>query len=157
MLPLTQPKSTVQATLNSMVPDGCTRYDRGTAWAWRTLSPNYRGLWSGVGSALPLDYDAQLMDKAVIVMTDGYMSDCTGEAGGNDAFEDNFEATCSAMKAAGIIVYTITFKLTDATTETLFRNCASGDARYFASPKTEDLENAFTQIANDLTMLRLTQ
>ena len=157
VLPLTQAKSSIQARINTMVASGCTRYDHGTSWAWRALSPNYRGLWSGIGSSLPLDYDADMMDKAVIVMTDGIMSDCTGDPGGNAAFEDNFEATCAAMKAAGIIVYTITFKLDDAGTDTLFTNCASGSARYFKSPNASELENAFTQIANDLTMLRLTQ
>ena len=42
-------------------------------------------------------------------------------------------------------------------TNALFESCASGAARYFKSPSGEQLELAFTTIANDLSTLRLTQ
>ena len=61
------------------------------------------------------------------------------------------------MKANGIVVYTITFQLEDPDTNDLFRDCASGSARYFKSPSSESLETAFTTIANDLSTLRLSQ
>ena len=59
------------------------------------------------------------------------------------------------MKAAGIIIYTIVFDLLDADTEAKFENCASGSERYFKSPEKTTLEDAFAEIARDLTTLRL--
>ena len=157
VLPLTQAKSTIETVVNSMKAEGCTRYDIGAAWGWRTLSPQYRGLWAG-NNALPLDYNDNLMDKAIIVMTDGdNRPDCVADPYTQAQTEALFEAICQQMKSAGVIVYTVTFKLEDPETNEKFKNCASGEARYFKSPTTEELESAFTSIANDLTTLRLTR
>ena len=41
----------------------------GLSAAWWMLSPNWRGLWPGVGATLPQDYGKTL--KAVVLMTDG--------------------------------------------------------------------------------------
>ena len=41
-------------------------------WGWRTISPRWRGLWGGATPAdMPFDRDEPLMDKAVVLMTDG--------------------------------------------------------------------------------------
>ena len=159
--PLAQSKSAVRNAVQAMSPSfiNCTRYDVGTVWGWRTLSPKWRGYWQG-NAALPLDYDEEGMDKAIIIMTDGENSpDVCGDDGKKNKkkTEDLFEQMCVDMKAAGIIVYTITFKLDSAEVDEKFANCASGDARYFKSPNADELEAAFTQIANDLTTLRLAQ
>jgi hypothetical protein len=54
-----------------------------------------------------------------------------------------------------IIVYTITFNLTDAPTQDLFRSCASQPDYWFNSPTQADLRNAFRQIGSQLANLRL--
>lgn len=64
---------------------------------------------------------------------------------------------CGAMKAQGIIIYTITFNLTDATTQALFRNCATAADNYFNSPDQATLRSAFQQIGTQLANLRLVQ
>ena len=157
VLPLTQSKTAVEDAISGMAADGGTRYDVGMVWGWRALSPNYRGLWNG-DDALPLDYVNNLMDKAVIVMTDGdNRPDYVGDPYSAAETEALFENICQNMKAKGVIIYTITFKLEDPNTNEKFKNCASGDARYFKSPNGEELEAAFTSIANDLTTLRLTR
>lgn len=53
-----------------------TLINQGLVWAWRTLSPNWRGFWKDSGGALietglPKNYDAIGVSKAVVVMTDG--------------------------------------------------------------------------------------
>ena len=160
ILPLTQPKEAIKTRIDAMDSGGCTRYDVGTVWGWRALSPRYRGLWNGTGGGLPLDYDEPLMDKAIVIMTDGEMSDCTGDPFTKRQLEDQFEGICSDMKAAGIIVYTITFQLDeedDEDTNALFSSCASSEERAFRSPTAKQLQSAFTTIAGDLSTLRLTQ
>ena len=67
---------------------------------------------------------------------------------------------CTTIKQNGIIIYTILFNNTEfAAPQTLFRNCASPDraTHYFNSPTGTDLQNAFKQIGQDLSTLRLSQ
>jgi Flp pilus assembly protein TadG len=52
---------------------GGTLTNLGLAWGWRMLSPTWRGMWGGATPAtMPLDYHTPLMDKVVILLTDGH-------------------------------------------------------------------------------------
>ncbi len=63
---------------------------------------------------------------------------------------------CSAMKAQGIIIYTITFGgVPDATTQALYRDCASKPDYYFHSPTNEELSSVFKTIGMQLSNLRI--
>jgi Flp pilus assembly protein TadG len=62
---------------------------------------------------------------------------------------------CTSIKQAGITVYTITFNVSSASTQTLYRNCASRAEYYFNSPDAAALRNAFREIAGQLANLRL--
>jgi hypothetical protein len=64
---------------------------------------------------------------------------------------------CSAMKAQDIVLYTITFALSNTTTQELFRNCATDDDHYFNSPSNTDLQQAFVTIADELSKLRIAE
>ncbi len=64
---------------------------------------------------------------------------------------------CTAMKAQGIKVYTITFQLNDATIQQLYRDCATSDEFYFNSPSNSDLQQVFVQIADELSNLRIAE
>ena len=74
ILPLTASKATVQTALDAMTAwaRGGTAGNEGTAWAWRVLSPKWRGLWGGDTPAdRPFDYDPNRTDKVVVILTDG--------------------------------------------------------------------------------------
>jgi len=62
---------------------------------------------------------------------------------------------CTAMRAAGMIIYTVTFNLTDRNTQDLFKGCASRPEYWFNSPTQADLRAAFRQIGTQLANLRL--
>jgi hypothetical protein len=64
---------------------------------------------------------------------------------------------CTAMKAEGIVIYTITFQLTSSSTQNLYRSCATSEAMYFNSPSNSDLQQAFVQIADQLSELRIAE
>ncbi len=65
---------------------------------------------------------------------------------------------CTTIKQNGIIIYTILFNNSNAATETLFQSCASGrPATISYSPTGAALQNAFTQIGQQLSSLRLSQ
>ena len=64
---------------------------------------------------------------------------------------------CNAMKSEGIIIFAITFRLNNSTTQDLYRNCATSPAHYFDSPSNDELQDVFHEIGNELTNLRLAQ
>lgn len=66
---------------------------------------------------------------------------------------------CSNVKAAGIRLYTITFGEMSETAETLMENCASDDSDgnplYFSAPTSEELDDIFHTIGEDLSEIHL--
>jgi len=62
---------------------------------------------------------------------------------------------CTRIKAQGIIIYTITFNVTNATTRDLYRSCATQPEYHFNSPDAAALRAAFREIAGQLANLRI--
>lgn len=62
---------------------------------------------------------------------------------------------CTRIKATGTIVYAITFNVTNAATQDLYRSCATRPEYYFNSPDTASLRAAFREIGGQLANLRL--
>lgn len=145
ILPLTASKTTITDKINGLYPwrRGGTMSHVGLVWGWRLISPNWRGLGWGhdlVGGAdtLPLDYDAALMDKVIVLMTDGenqfydtqsadpFYSDytaykrlddlrsdinTTNQNTARDKINTKLSTICENIKNEGITIYTVTFKL----------------------------------------------
>ena len=188
--PLVSERATVDAAITEMLPwhRGGTTSNLGLVWGWRALSPRWRGLWDGADpNVLPLAYDEPLIDKVVVILTDGQNqffdfkghgpdngvgpggSDYTvygrladfGFATLGDAREEidlRFAAICTAMKAEGIEIFAITFGSTpNAGTQELYRTCASVPANYFHSPDNATLEDAFRSIGQVLSNLRIAE
>ena len=185
--PLIAEQSAIHAAIDEMQPwhRGGTMANLGLAWGWRTLSPAWRGLWGGPSPAtLPLNYDEPLMDKVVVLLTDGNnewydwptglpnnpdadysaykrpsdgVLGTTNRSAGTTVVNTRMATVCNAMKAQGIIIYAITFQLNNSTTQALYRDCATSPAHYFNSPSNADLADAFEEIGNELTNLRLAE
>lgn len=165
LTPLTNVKATVDAGIDALVARGNTHINYGAVWGWRLLSPRWRGYWGGAMNTnnLPLDYNTPLMSKAVVLMTDG-----TNTTGTYSAYppasgitpsqlDTKLSTVCSAMKAKGIIIYTILFDETDSNIQNLLRNCATSPDYYFNSPTESELQAAFQTIGDSLANLRLSQ
>ena len=164
--PLVMAKQTISNGVAGMNARGCTRYDIGTVWGWRVLSPEWQGVWLNSESNLPLAYEETEMEKAIIIMTDGRNTpECVEDVPTStvptheqrEASEQAFARICADMKAKGIVIYTVTFELDHQRTNNLFRACASGEERYFQPQNGESLQDDFVTIANDLSTLRLSQ
>jgi len=185
--PLIKEKTTLLNTIAAMLPwsRGGTMSDVGMAWGWRTISPSWRGLWNNDDpSTLPLDYNEPLMDKVVILLTDGvnqfydYQGD--GQVNGSDytahgrlgegrvdgattywtakaAIDGRLLEICTNMKNAGIKIYTITFQVSDSSTRTLFENCATDPSYYFNSPDNAQLQEVFRTISDTLAHLYISK
>lgn len=74
IVPLTTNRLTAKATVDVLAPSnsyGGTMTSMGLIWAWRTISPNWQGLWSGVEDERPMIYTEPNNFKAVVILTDG--------------------------------------------------------------------------------------
>lgn len=174
--PMTNQKMDILAGISSMVAVGNTHVNLGADWAWRMLSPKWRGLWGGTMNAndLPLDYGTEKMQKVVVLLTDGqntmsnstrtsywYLSDgklnTTSSSAAVDELDRRTLATCNAMKAKGIIIYTILYDLIDRDIENLYKACATKPDYFFSSPDSETLHKAFQTIGDSLSNLHISK
>ena len=184
--PLVTDKTTLTAAVAEMLPwhRGGTTGNLGLVWGWRTISPDWRGLWGDVNS--PVDYDTPLIDKVVVILTDGQNqfydwpnhgptgtgpdgSDYTaygrlGEFGfatlnaARAEIDARFANICTQMKTFGIIIYTITFGSSpNSSTQDLYRDCASDPTFYYHAPNNTTLETSFQAIAEQLSNLRIAE
>jgi Flp pilus assembly protein TadG len=175
---LTNQKAELLAAVNNLTyPRGNTHIPVGAVWGWRLLSPEWRGLWGGDmdDNDLPLEYDEPLSQKAMILMTDGTntMSDTIYTAYGwlgdghlgttnssTAVTKLNTKTTtiCNAMKAKGVLIYTIVFGNGSSTSaKNLMKNCASETDFYFFSPSADALKTAFKAIGDSLSKLRISR
>ena len=159
-----------------MVANGNTHVNLGALWGWRMLSPRWRSLWGGTMNAnnLPLDYGTENMTKVAIMLTDGqntmdnttrtsywYLSNnklgTTNATKAVQELDKRTLAICNAMKAKGIVVYTLLYDLNNASIANLYSNCATKPDYFFNSPNSETLRSAFHTIGDSLSNLRISK
>lgn len=172
--PLTSNKAALKTSIDNLAAAGSTGGHIGVGWGWYTLSPQFRALWPAESD--PGDYRAKKLIKATVIMTDGeYNSSyCNGvisrdsttgsgspadhvncDAPNGHAF-DQAQALCTAMKAEGVLVYTIGFAVVnDQRARNLVNQCATSEAHVHLPSTGADLKQAFRLIAQDLSRLRL--
>lgn len=177
VVPLTASKSTVMTAVNNLQPDGNTHIVLGASWAYRLLSPRWQGQWGGEMNAnnLPLSYNTPLMNKVVVLMTDGdntidnttwgsywYLNlnklGTTNSSAAVTQLNNRLLTTCTNMKNNGIIVYTVAFGTSISTSaQNMLKSCATKPEYYFYSPTGADLQTSFAQIGDSLANLRISQ
>jgi Flp pilus assembly protein TadG len=167
--PLSSDKTALLAKVNGLTAAGGTAGHLGTAWAWYTLSPNWNALWSTNGAAA---YGSTNLQKIAILMTDGeyntqYSSNgisvnqnsypsCSQAANGCSTTQAR--ALCTAMKAKGIVVYTVGFQLGgNQTAIDTLNQCATDSTRAYTADDGTQLRQAFRDIAIKLTSLYLSK
>ena len=165
LLPLTTTKSTVQNRIAQMSSAGITHINVGLVWGWRVLSPG-EPFTQGVA------YDNEDFNKAIVLMTDGentfssssfsaygYLSDgrlgTTSSNTAENTLDSRTTEVCNAIKAEGILIYTITFQVSSNTSRNLMRNCATDTSKYFDSPDAATLTQTFRAIGKELSNLRI--
>jgi len=157
VLPLTDDKSALKAKAASLAATGSTAGHLGTAWAWYLLSPVWNIVWN-LPSPVAGYNDGKTM-KFAILMTDGEYNTIGGfQSGGNVVrSSDTAVDTCNAMKAQGIVVYTVGFKLTDPRAISTLADCASGSSHAIRAEDGNELRAAFNHIATQIMSLRLSK
>lgn len=176
IVPLTNQRAPLDDSIDALISwhRGGTFSNVGMVWGWRVISPE-----APFTEGLP--YNTPKYDKAVVLMTDGengyyrlsdsaFSSDfsayrrvddnvlgTTSRSTAKGIINDRLEEVCDEMADKGIIIYTVTFKLDDATTLGIYERCAANGGRHFDSPTPEDLSDDFREIADELKNLRLSR
>ncbi len=174
IVPLSTDKTSLESMIDGFAASGSTAGHIGIAWAWYLLSPNFSYLWPS-GSQPGAYGDTRLL-KFAVLMTDGAFNTpyCKGvisaDAGsGSDSaqYHNSCNAPngssiaqakqlCAAMKAKGIIVYTVGFDVgNDSTAIDVLKSCATDAAHAFFPATGSDLKDAFSDIAQQITNLRV--
>lgn len=174
ILQLSSNRTTINSRIAALPANGYTAGHIGAAWGWYTLSPNWNSLWTGAGQ--PAAYGTPETLKVMILMTDGAFntSYCNGviaqdtSGAGNDIDHVNCDSTngdpleqgealCDAMKARGIIIYTVAFDMAGESqaSRDMMRNCASSEAHAKSADSSAELITAFQQIAQAVSQLRI--
>lgn len=170
--PLGSNKLALKAAIATFTAAGSTAGQIGLAWGWYTLSPSF-GLWTG--SSVPAPYDDEDTKKILVLMTDGEFNTayCNGvisrdSSVGSTSRKINCNATnghpftqarklCTAIKAKGIVIFTVGFGLDQATAIDFLRSCASSPEHFYTAQTGAELRAAFQQIASRISKLRLSR
>lgn len=173
VMPLTNNKDTLLSTISGLAAKGGTAGQLGTAWAWYTLSPNWKDVWAGTSddpAPYPLKGDATLR-KIAILMTDGdYNNEFS--AGGyrtgswaysnvgksviNGSSSAQAQELCTGMKNQNIEVYTVGYDVT-STAKTFLATCATDSSHAFTADTTAELAAVFQGIGQRVMALYLSQ
>ena len=165
IVPLSSDKDMLKGVVDSFIATGSTAGHLGTAWAWYLLSPNWRNVFSP--KSRPGEYNDPELEKIAILMTDGSYNtqycmgvkdsviNCKAENGSSNT---QAKALCTNMKAAGVTVYTVGFKLgSNQSAIDIMQHCATSDAHFFKSESGEQLRLAFREIALQISTLRISK
>ncbi|MFN3313408.1 MAG: ubiquitin-activating E1 FCCH domain-containing protein [Hyphomonas sp.] len=176
LVPLTSNKAQLQATISSLNAGGSTGGHMGAAFGWYLLSPRFSGLLPV--ASRPAEYGKPKLHKVAVLMTDGEFNsaycqgviarDSTAGSGANadkincvapngHSFDQTL-ALCTAMKAAGIKVYTVGFEVVDDPRAIeMVNSCATSPKYAYTASGSEALRQAFIQIARSIEEVRLTR
>ena len=175
ILPLSSNTTAIKNLINSLSDDGSTAGHIGTAWGWYTVSPNFNSLWPSSGAGVRNERD---LLKAVVIMTDGDYNTpyCSGviaqdalSGSGSSTDKINCDSTngrsfdqagalCDAMKAQGIIVYTVGFQVSSGSSAAnILAQCATSSNHAYLPASGADLSDSFKAIGRDITRLRISK
>jgi len=170
--PLSSDKASLKTTIGNYSVSGSTAGQIGVGWGWYMISPNFAPMWPTASK--PAAYGTKDLLKVVVIMTDGAFNTpyCKGvqasnaEIGGDDTHINcsgadgiaQAKAMCTAMKAKGVVVYTVGFALgNDADAIDLMNKCATDASHVYLPSGGAALKDAFAAIGRDITKLRLSK
>jgi len=159
--PLQHTKAAIVDAVDGLSATGNTNIPAGLAWAWRVLMP----LAPFTEAVLDPDYDR---DQAIVLLTDGENCPAPGDGykmvfgncnAGRPDMDERLRKLADNVKADGVTIYVIQFANAGTELQTLLRSVASGpDAPYYYyAPDRATLRQVFRDVANHLSMLRLSK
>jgi hypothetical protein len=148
-------RAILDAAMNALGAQYQTDMHEAMAWAWRALSPRWRGFWDD--AEFPKNYDDEWR-KVTIIVTDGWSSPWMSpyDESEHDQLMPNL---CGDMKAAGVEIYVLWMNRNNNAkhaARTYYEQCASDGGYHFADAQSEaDVDAAFADIARRILEARL--
>ncbi len=155
---LTDDSDKLEDNIKTLYGTGSTYIPAGLLWGWNMLD-NAEPLSSAKSMA---EMQGIKGKKAIVLMTDGdntlvptYPHHSTSiPAPVSDA---KLLDICSNIKDAGILIYTVAFKVASSTSLDMLKACASDPNMAHDAGNNANLVNAFKEIAQELSALRLSK
>ena len=175
ILPLTVNEKNVTEEISKLkrVDGGQTYSALGILWGLRLLEPGWKSVLGAADAAVhPVDPDSENgkgVRKAIVLLTDGEDNQCGGgdrSCSRHKSLGISRETACNLAKEAGIEIFVIAAmdpKEVSGGLANSLRNCSSqadnptGQYVFINNTSKEDLEDAFADIANQLTIFRRVQ
>lgn len=143
------------AAINALQPRDVTSIDLGTRWGGIVFDPSIRpAITQLIGEGAvhpdfagrPFDWNESNVVRAMLLLTDG--ENCCGHRYAQAQQDLNTLAVCTALKAQGVLIYTIAFDAPLAG-QHLMMGCASSPSHYFDSAS-GGLLDIFESIGNNV-------
>jgi len=153
VLPLTNQRQRIIDHFAGLNPYGETGGHLGTAWAYYLISPNWSSFWPA--ESRPAAYNDSNVQKVAVLMTDGAYNK---EYRGPQSFEQAGRI-CDEMKTNNIMIFFVAFgdwDLDDEDKQKL-KECVSADGGFYDVADNDALVTAYSDIANRLLNLRLSE
>lgn len=138
----------LRSTVNSLTSAGNTNQIIGLAWAWQTLT-------QGAPMNAPEEDPKFTYKKVIILISDG-MNTESRHSSRQTEIDSRQALLCTAVKAAGITLYTIQVNTSGDPTSTVLKNCASTTDKFTLMTNPTQLLTTLSDIGGQLTRLRLT-
>lgn len=141
--------------INALQPRDVTSIDLGTRWGAMVFDPTMRPAISEMitNGDISSDFDGRPFDwtepnvvRALLLLTDG--ENCCGHRYTQAQQDLNTLAVCTALKAQGVLIYTIAFEAPLAG-QYLMMGCASSPSHYFDAAS-GGLMNVFASIGSNV-------
>lgn len=173
MIPLTDDRDDLEDTIDDMQANGNTDLTTGLSWAMNTLTP-----WEPFAQAA----DFGEAEKILVFMTDGdnwprspsdYRTSYTSlqypkddlldnnlpnrpsQWQANGVFDDASKEFCTSIKNLGVKIYFVYFGNPSSAATQIMNHCATSSETAIAAANSQELEDAFRKIGDDIGKLRL--
>ncbi len=161
------PLQTTQTGIDNAIdelqsPDHVTNIAQGLAWAWRVVSPG-----APFDEADPNPKGNH--QRAIVLLTDGEQwgnsRDAykgvfgSGSSAGPNGQNDRLRELATNIKLEGIRIFVIQFYYDSGTLSDLMKDVASGSGApyYYFAPDGDALQDAFSEVADELSALRISK
>lgn len=152
--PTNKPKEIVDA-MNTLTPGGSGRFDVAMAWAWRTVSPDWKGLWGKTGYPGGAAEDRV---KKIIFISDGNADTSLYELSKERSWEHNqgsvvafqhMVEVCRKAKEDGVEIFMLKI-VGNPHADEYFQQCATSPDHYYNVTDASDITVPFEKILGDM-------
>ena len=133
--------------VTNMSPGGNTNQAIGLQLGWMSLT-------GGGPFTVPAEDANYTYAHVIILLTDGLNTQDRWYSN-QSSIDARQSLTCTNAKAAGITLYMIQVNTDGSPTSTLLQNCASDSSKFFLLTSSSQIVTTFSQIATNLSKLRI--